>query len=74
VGRRFQNRRVNELIHSLGNGIMQPLQAVHAVFFSSLRKGIERLLGRAAMACRVSISSAMVTLPITVLLVGFTRS
>ena len=25
-----------------------------------------------AMACRVSISSAMVTLPITVLLVGFT--
>ena len=26
----------------------------------------------AAMACRVSISSAIVTLPITVLLVGFT--
>ena len=43
----FQNRRVNELIHSLGNGIMQPLQAVHAVFLAAfLRKGIERLLGR----------------------------
>src|SRR5580704_8791745 len=36
----FQNRRVNELIHSLGNGIMQPLQAVHAVFLAALRKGI----------------------------------
>src|SRR5260370_11062926 len=42
----FQNRRVNELIHSLGNGIMQPLQAVHAVFLAALRKGIERPLGR----------------------------
>src|SRR6202521_1789435 len=42
----FQNRRVNELIHSPGNGIMQPLQAVHAVFLAALRKGIERLLGR----------------------------
>src|ERR1700686_136148 len=36
----------NELIHSLGNGIMQPLQAVDAVFLAALRKGIERLLGR----------------------------
>jgi hypothetical protein len=41
----FQNRRVNELIHSSGNGIMQPLQAVHAVFLAALRKDIERLLG-----------------------------
>jgi hypothetical protein len=36
----FQNRRVNELIHSLGNGIMQPLQAVHAVFLAALRKAL----------------------------------
>src|SRR5579862_8182702 len=42
----FQNRRVNELIHSLGNRFMQPLQAVHAVFIAALRKGIKRLLGR----------------------------
>src|ERR1700735_1206290 len=42
----FQNRRVNELIHSLGNGIMQALQAVHTVFLAGLRKGIERLLRR----------------------------
>ena len=34
----FQNSRVNELIHSLGNGIMQPLQAVDAVFLAALRK------------------------------------
>src|SRR5260370_37886859 len=36
-------------------------------------KGLNASLA-AAMACRVSVSSAMVTLPITVLLVGFTRS
>src|ERR1700734_4286487 len=42
----FQTCRVNELINSLGNGIMQALQAVHAVFLAALRKGIERLLGR----------------------------
>src|SRR5882762_8089243 len=39
----FHDRRLNELIHSLGHGVVQPLQAVHPVFLATLRKGVEGL-------------------------------
>src|SRR5260221_249500 len=39
----FHDRSLNELIHSLGHGLVQPLQAVHPVFLATLRKGVEGL-------------------------------
>ena len=39
----FHDRRLNELIHSLGHGVVQPLQELHPVFLATLRKGVEGL-------------------------------
>jgi len=69
----FHDRRFNELIHSLGHGVVQPLQMLHPIFLATLRKVLKASFA-APTAFRVSISSAMVTLPITLLSVGFTRS
>src|SRR5579872_4522340 len=37
----FHDRRLNELIHSFGHGLVQPLQKLHSVFLAALRKGVE---------------------------------
>lgn len=37
----FHDRRFNELIHSLGHSVVQPLQELHPVFLAALRKGVE---------------------------------
>src|SRR5882762_6846169 len=39
----FHDRRFNELIHSLGHGVVQPLQKLQPVFLATLRKGVEGL-------------------------------